>query len=46
MLEKQVKVEIIMKLSCFQEGNDGQEDLVVVEKKEELIEEANLKIWW
>ena len=35
-----------MKLSCFQEGNDGQDDPVEVEKKEDLGKEANPKIWW
>ena len=34
-----------MKLSCFQEGDDGQEDLVKVEKKEVLGEEVNPE-WW
>jgi len=28
-------------LSCFQEGDDGQEDSIEVEKKEELGAEAN-----
>jgi len=32
---------IDVKLSCFQEGDDCQEDPVEVEKKEELGEEAN-----
>ena len=30
-----------MKLPCFQEGDDGQEDPIELEKKEELGEEAN-----
>ena len=32
-----------MKFSCFQEGDDGQEDSVEVEKKEEPGEETNLE---
>ena len=32
-----------MKFPCFQEGDDGQEDPVEVEKKEEFGEEANSK---
>ena len=31
----------VVKLPCFQEGDDGQEDTVEVEKKEELGEKAN-----
>ena len=30
-----------MKLSCFQEGDDDQEDPVEVKKKKELGEESN-----
>ena len=35
------RLDNVVKLPYFQEGEDGQEDPVEVEKKEELREEAN-----
>jgi len=35
----------VVKLSCFQEGDDSQEDLIKVEKKKNLKEADQPKVW-